>query len=150
MALTARAAAPSAESAFLPRRASPAGVSRHPLGDAEIHFLWWFVQGSIMNPETRDQLRRAWGMCARHSCGCLAVDAALRHGWLHGPALLYEDLVERGVNAVSVSGPLRQLRAARKLSSSTTCLMCDAKLDGLPAPAPSLDLVHAARDPGAS
>jgi hypothetical protein len=148
MAVTTRATGPSAVSAVLPPRASRARLSRHPLGDAEIHFLWWFVQGSIMNPETRDQLRRAWGMCARHSCGYVAVDAALRHGWLHGPALLYEDLMERAVSAVSVSGPLRQLRVARRLSSSATCLMCDAKLEGLPAPASSLDLVDAARDLG--
>src|SRR6266496_3870675 len=39
------------------------------LSDGELNFLWWFIQGSIMNPETRFRLHRRWGMCQRHSLG---------------------------------------------------------------------------------
>jgi hypothetical protein len=33
----------------------------------EIRFLWWFIQGSTMNPSTRDRLRKAWRLCERHA-----------------------------------------------------------------------------------
>lgn len=74
------------------------------LSDGEVHFLWWFIQGSIMNPETRERLHRAWGMCARHAAALLAVEAAYRHGWMHACALLYLDLIERGLGALTTRG----------------------------------------------
>jgi hypothetical protein len=62
------------------RNGDPGSPSRvWPLPDGEIHYLWWFIQGSIMEPEMRGRLRRTWG--------ALAVEAAYRHGYLHGPAV---------------------------------------------------------------
>src|ERR1051326_7436645 len=63
-----------------------------PLASGEVHFLWWFIQGSIMDIDVCRNLRRAWGLCARHTCAWLVVDAAFRHGFLHGPAVVYADL----------------------------------------------------------
>ncbi len=37
------------------------------LNQAEVAQLWWFSDGAIMNAETRQRLRRGWGMCPRHS-----------------------------------------------------------------------------------
>lgn len=69
------------------RRKTPTALS-----PGEVHFLWWFMQGSIMDPEMRRHLRLAWGMCDRHGVGALGAEAAFRHGYLHGPAILYAPL----------------------------------------------------------
>lgn len=99
---------------------------RFRLSDGEIHFLWWFIQGSIMSPFTRQRLRRAWGMCERHSWGFISVDAAYRHGWLHGPAVLYEDLMGRALARFDVRGPMKHKRLANQLRERELCLMCDS------------------------
>jgi len=105
-----------------PRPLSPALPIR--LSDGEVHFLWSFIQGSIMIPETRRALRRAWGMCQRHSYGFLAVDAAFRHGWLHAPTILYADLMERARAALDIGGLFWPARLAARLRARGPCLMC--------------------------
>ena len=95
------------------------------LSDGEIHFLWHFIQGSFMDPETRTRLRRGWGMCPRHSLGFLAVDAAFRHAFPHGPAILYEDLMSQAHAAFSLSGPFRAERTGFHLRATGPCHMCD-------------------------
>lgn len=95
------------------------------LSPGEIHFLWHFIQGSIMVPETRAALHRAWGMCARHSFGFIAVEAAFRHEFLHGPAILYEDLMQRARAIVATRRPLSARWIAHRLRASGPCLMCD-------------------------
>lgn len=99
-----------------------------PLSPGEVHYLWWFIQGSIMNPEVRRCLWRAWGMCPRHGVGALAAEAAFRHGYLHGPAILYADLMERAARAFRLSGPLAGARLAHRLRSHGPCLMCEMGL----------------------
>jgi hypothetical protein len=105
----------------------PAARSDRPwwrLSGGEIHFLWSFIDGSIMNVDTRITLRRAWGMCPRHSFGFLSVDAAFRSGYLHGPAVLYEDLMWRAVAALRPVAVLEPAIAARRIRDRGTCLMC--------------------------
>ncbi len=99
----------------------------HPLllSDGEIHFLWWFIQGSIMSPSTREQLWNGWGMCERHAWGFISVEAAFREGYLHGPAILYEDLMNRARGAFVVRGPMQARRSMRNIRSRGPCLMCD-------------------------
>jgi hypothetical protein len=84
-----------------------------------------FMQGSIMVPETRWALRRAWGFCERHAWGILAVEMCFRSAIGVGPAILYEDLMERCVVAFPASGPFRAYRLARRLRSNGPCLICD-------------------------
>lgn len=96
-----------------------------PLSPGEVHYLWWFVQGSIMEPDTRRRLLLAWGMCERHSFGALAAEAAFRHGYLHGQAILYEDLMERAARAFELAGPLPGARLARRLRARARCQMCE-------------------------
>lgn len=95
------------------------------LSDGEIHFLWWFIQGSIMTPSTRQRLRQAWGMCERHAWGYLVVDAAFRHGYLHGPVVLYEDLMQRALATLAMPGPARARRVIKGLRGKGPCLICD-------------------------
>lgn len=100
-------------------------LAEAPLSDGELGFLWSFIDGSIMFPATRWRLRDAWGMCPRHALGWLQVELLLRPNLLHGPALLYEDLLSRAVRAMDVHGPGRALRLAWRLRMRAPCLMCE-------------------------
>jgi len=106
-------------------------VEKHPhehgllLSAGEIHFLWWFIQGSIMSPSTREQLWKGWGMCERHAWGFISVEAAFREGYLHGPAVLYEDLMNRARAAFLVRGPAQSRRSMRNIRAKGPCLMCE-------------------------
>jgi len=94
-----------------------------PLSEGEIHYLWHFMQGSIMAPDVRRRLRLAWGMCQRHAWGWLTMECSARESWLHGPAILYEDLMGR---AQTISAKTRGPTALRHgLSSKGPCPMCD-------------------------
>jgi len=95
------------------------------LSEGEIHFLWWFIQGSIMFPNTRERLKKAWGFCERHAWGFISMDASFRRGWMHGPAILYLDLMEQAWSALNFQGPLPRLRAKRGLRNQGPCLMCE-------------------------
>jgi len=94
------------------------------LSSGEVNFLWWFMQGSIMEPDVRWSLRRSWGFCDRHTLAWLNVEAAFRHGYLHGPAVLYGDLMERAQAAFELAGPLVERRLAHHLRTRGTCNMC--------------------------
>jgi hypothetical protein len=96
-----------------------------PLTDGEIHYLYWFIQGGIMNADTRWALRRAWGFCARHAWAALAVEMAFRSDYLLGPAILYVDLLERCLIAFPRSGPLQAQRLLRRLRPTGPCTICD-------------------------
>ncbi len=57
------------------------------------------------------------------------MDAAYRHGWLHGPAVLYEDLMGRALASFDVKGPMKHRRLANQLREKELCLMCDSGLN---------------------
>ncbi len=96
-----------------------------PLSDGEVNFLWSFMDGSIMAPETRQRLRHGWGMCERHAFGWVSMEAAMRHGFLMGPTLLYEDLMERAAQAFRLRGPGKALRLDHRLRERGPCMMCE-------------------------
>ena len=141
------------------RLESRPGMSRKPvamlhadewrLSDGEVHYLWWYIQGSIMEPDLRWRLRRAWGMCARHAWGALLAEASYRHGYLHGPAILYEDLTARALQAFAVRGPRKARRAARRLRATAPCPMCEMDLQARDGGAARVDRLRAGRDPRA-
>jgi hypothetical protein len=113
------------KSPFLYQTQRPPEESELRLSEGEIHYLWWFIQGSIMVPEIRHRLRRAWGFCERHAWGELLVEAAFYQGYMHGPALLYEDLLKPALPAFCLQGPLKNLRLARNLRNRGPCHMCE-------------------------
>jgi hypothetical protein len=84
----------------------PSDVSQIQLSDGEIHYLYWFIQGSIMVPNIRQRLRRAWGFCERHAWGYILVEAAFYRGFMHGASILYEDLLFLALSAFNIKGPL--------------------------------------------
>ena len=118
------------------------------LSDGEIHFLYWFIQGSIMVPDIRRELRRAWGFCERHAWSYVFVEAAFYRGYMHGAALLYEDLLAPALSNFRVQGPLKNRRIARNLGSRGPCPLCEAGLgpqsEGMARP----ELIERGRDFG--
>jgi len=96
------------------------------LSPGEIHFLWWFIQGGIMEPETRQRMRKAWGFCERHTWGWISVEAAFRSGYLLGPAVLYEDVMERAVKFFHTNGPVQSARVRLHVREKGPCLMCES------------------------
>ena len=97
------------------------------LSDGEVHFLWWFIQGGIMRPAIRRRLRKGWGMCERHAWGWISAEAAFRKGYMHGPAVLYKDLMNRAKAAFTIRGPLQEWRTLRTVRTRGPCLMCNMK-----------------------
>lgn len=124
----------------------PPDIIKFQLSGGEIHYLWWFIQGSIMFPHTRFQLRKAWGFCERHAWGAILVEASFRHGYMHGPAILYEDLLGPAVQAANLQGPLKNLRLLKNLRNKGPCIMCEMNLGPETRGAASADIVERGRD----
>lgn len=117
------------------------------LSEGEIHYLWWFIQGSIMNPSTRWRLRKAWGFCERHAWGFILVEASFRHGWMHGPSILYLDLMERAWAALNFRGPLQRYRWEIHLRGQGPCPMCEMGYGPNSIGKAKPDLIRKGRDP---
>ncbi len=99
--------------------------ARFALSDGEIHYLWWFIQGSIMSPSVRERLWDGWGMCERHAWGFISVEASFRQGYMHGHTVLYEDLMSRAAAAFVIRGPTQGWRIMRRIKERGPCLMCE-------------------------
>ena len=95
------------------------------LSSGEIHYLYWHIQGSIMVPEIRHALRRAWGFCERHAWASILVETGFRHDFMFGPAILYEDILSLAISAFNFHGPLKNLRLRRNLREKGACIMCE-------------------------
>lgn len=117
----------------------------HP-SKGEIHYIWWYMQGSIMNPEVRNSLRRAWGLCERHAWLSLSIEASLRHSFLMGPAIVYEELMTRANQIMSEKGPWGGIRRLTALRAHGLCLMCDMGLGPHSRGFASPDVVSRAKD----
>ena len=87
-------------------------------------------------------------MCGRHAWGALGVEAAFRHGFLHGPAALYQDLMERAVRAFRLWGALQSQQLARRLRATGSCMMCEMGLGADSHGAARAELLQQGRDPG--
>jgi hypothetical protein len=96
--------------------------------EGEINYLWWFIQGSIMSPDVRARLRRAWGFCERHAWAAILVEASLRDGYMHGPSILYSDMMQRAMAVLDASGPGKNLRIETGLREKGPCIMCEMNL----------------------
>lgn len=89
------------------------------LSNGEIHFLWWFIQGSIMAPAVRESLWKGWGMCERHAWGFISVEAAFRQGYMHGPAIVYDDLMRQAERVFA------HRNISKGLHKKGPCHMCE-------------------------
>lgn len=93
--------------------------------DGEIHFLWWFIQGSIMTPKTRNALLRGYGFCERHAWVHLSVEMSFRKRHFLGPVILYRELIEKSVQAIHA----RRGRRSRQLRAAGPCFLCALNID---------------------
>lgn len=98
----------------------------------ELKFLWWFIQGSIMDADVRQNMLRAWGLCERHTLIWLRVEAALRHGYLHGPAVYYSDLMAHAEQAFTALGAFSAHWIAHRLQANKPCHLCAMGLGTAP------------------
>lgn len=114
-----------------------------PLSDGEVHALHWFVRGNIMTPYTWRRLWRAWGLCQRHACGFISIDAAFRN---HGLAILYAELMQRAQGVMQLHEPLWRWRLAWRLRDREPCLMCGAGLGPHSHSAAAADILARSRD----
>lgn len=108
---------------------SPSRTLTPPLSTGEVNFLWWFIQGSLMNAPVREDLRRGWGPCERHALAVLIIENALRPHYLHGPVILYHDLMKRAVAAYAYAWPLHELRTRHALTPTRECHFCALGID---------------------
>jgi len=97
------------------------------LSDGEVDFLWWFIQGSIMDADIRSRLYDHWGMCPRHALAFFVVEAAFRPHLVHGSTILYNALMRNAVHLVGGHGPYRfapEVLVRHKLCPTGPCHMC--------------------------
>jgi hypothetical protein len=92
--------------------------------DGEINFLWSFIQGSIMNPETWSALLRSYGFCERHAWIHISVEMAFRDQYLLGPTILYGGLIDKSLRAVNAPRPGGSLSVMRRLRAAGRCFLC--------------------------
>jgi hypothetical protein len=98
------------------------------ISDGEINFLWSFIQGSIMNPETRNALLRGFGFCERHAWVHLSVEMAFRKRHFLGPVILYRALIEKAVHTCQAQG-LGSRRVVRQLRARGPCFLCTLNIN---------------------
>jgi hypothetical protein len=109
--------------------------------DGEINFLWSFIQGSIMIPETWNALLRSYGFCGRHAWIHLGVEISFRDEYLLGPTILYAALVDKALNVMR-----GRHSAIRRLRASGRCLLCALDVENAAANASPLARIERGRD----
>ncbi len=87
-------------------------------------------------------------MCERHSWAFISVEAAFRRGYLHGPAILYEDLMDRARALLAARSPLKPWRTMRRFREGRPCLMCEGGYGHQSQGAARPEIVQRGRDVG--
>ncbi len=96
--------------------------------DGEINFLWWFIQGGIMNPETWNKLLRGYGLCERHAWIHINIEMSFRDGYLLGPTILYGALIEKSLRAVYAPRTIGVRSLIGQLRAAGPCFLCAMKV----------------------
>lgn len=96
--------------------------------DGEINFLWWFIQGSIMIPETWNALLRSYGFCERHAWIHINVEMSFRDEYLLGPTILYGELIKKSLRAINSPQRIALHSVMRRLRAAGPCLLCAMNL----------------------
>jgi hypothetical protein len=99
---------------------------------------WWFQNGSVMTPSTRGRLRRAWGLCPRHSWAHAAVECELR-SQPYSTASLYLDLAGRAAEALAERPRRRSGPPVARLQAQDACVVCEWLASSTAAPDPSFE-----------
>jgi hypothetical protein len=101
---------------------SPPGLG---ITDGEVNFLWSFIQGSIMLPETWHALMHGYGFCERHAWVHISVEMAFRKRHFLGPVILYNALIEKLAAALAEPHrPFALHSPQHRLQAGGPCLLC--------------------------
>jgi hypothetical protein len=99
-----------------------------PLSDGEVDFLWWFIQGSLMDAGVRARLYAHWGLCPRHALAFFIVESSFRPHLIHGCTILYAELMKRALKYLStdgIHGLVPDRLTLHFLRVSGPCHLCD-------------------------
>ena len=105
-------------------RFDPNGLEPLSVTDGEINFLWSFIQGSIMIPETWNALLRGYGFCERHAWIHISVEMSFRDQYLLGPTILYGELIEKSLRAIKSPQCIGLHSLMRRLRAAGRCFLC--------------------------
>ena len=97
------------------------------ISDGEVDFLWWFIQGSLMDADVRARLHAHWGLCRRHSLAFFTVESSFRPHLIHGCTILYAELMQRALRFLSDEGLhclVPERLALHFLRTSGPCHVC--------------------------
>ena len=114
--------------------------------DGEINFLWSFIQGSVMIPETWNALLRGFGFCERHAWVHLSVEMSFRKRHFLGPVILYRALIDKAVQAVHVPKRIGARSLMRQLRAGGPCRLCELNIPDAAAGASSPARLDRGRD----
>jgi hypothetical protein len=92
--------------------------------EGEVNFLWSFIQGSLVNPETWNSLLGSYGFCERHAWIHMSIEMAFRDEYLLGPTILYGALIEKALNALRIAPRISGYSVERRLRPDDACLLC--------------------------
>jgi hypothetical protein len=95
---------------------------------AEINFLWSFIQGGIMVPETWNALQRGYGFCERHAWIHIGVEMSFRDEYLLGPTILYAELIDKALHAIDVPRSVGLHSLEHELRARGPCFLCAMNL----------------------
>jgi hypothetical protein len=108
---------------FNTRASAPLAIT-----DGEINFLWWFIQGSIMIPETWNALLRGYGFCERHAWIYISVETSFRGEYLLGPTILYSELIKKSLREIDSPRRIGLRSVIRRLQVAGPCFLCTMNL----------------------
>jgi hypothetical protein len=117
------------------------------ISDGEVNFLWSFIQGSIMIPETWNALLRGYGFCERHAWVHLSVEMAFRKRHFLAPVILYRALVDKALRAVRAPDHVGS-RISTRLRAGGPCLLCSLNIRNAGAGASPPPRLNRGRDSG--
>jgi len=117
------------------------------ISDGEVNFLWSFIQGSIMIPETWNALLRGYGFCERHAWVHLSVEMAFRTRHFLAPVILYRALVDKALRAVRAPDYVGS-RINTRLRACGPCLLCALNIRNAGAGASPPARLNRGRDSG--
>jgi hypothetical protein len=96
--------------------------------DGEINFLWSFIQGSIIVPETWNALLRSYGFCERHAWIHIGVEMSFRDEYLLGPTILYAELIDKALHVFDVPRSIGLHSLEHELLARGPCFLCAMNL----------------------
>jgi hypothetical protein len=83
---------------------------------------------SISVDSARKAMEDSWGLCARHAYGLLLAAAVDERRLGYATAVLYVDLLEQALAAMTTTGALAALRARSRLRTRGVCPICSSGL----------------------